>query len=202
MVVLAVIKGGNSPYHSTRLFEALKLLNSKCEELAVKPKQSPIPELSQFAGPAAAAKKTKPDFHSLPEAMKDVTTLKNQHKRRADQLFIEISFTESQELRREMATTMLDDYEKVQECWALLDNYRETGIVLNNKKATIEQEVDGMTTMERFNNFKNIRTYLTKDKKKAANMEPGRQLTKVLARIQENQLKLKLIEDSLKNGVV
>lgn len=201
VVVLAVIKGGNSPYHFTKLFDSLTALNQTLEEKTA-PKQAIIPNLSEFKGPAAAPVKNKPDFHSLPDAMKDVTTIKNQHKRRADQLYIEIAFTESSEDRRIMALTMLEDYDKVQECWGILDNYRDTGIVLESKRKTIDEEVKDLSVLQMMNSLKNIRTYLCKDKKKAVAMKPGRQLSKVLARIQENQLKLKLLEERMKNELV
>lgn len=202
VVILAVIRGGSSPYHSNKLFDALVKLNETAIDRVVKPKDMTIPDLQAFADPIREPVKKKPDFHSLPDAMKDVTSLKNQHKRRTDQLFIEISFTESEELRREMASTMLDDLDKVQECWGILDGFRETGLVLDNKKPSIEEEVKGMTMLQLSNSVRNIRTYLTKDKKRAMTMKPGRQLTKVLTRIQENQLKLSLIDQALKNGVV
>lgn len=198
-VLSVLFRTGSSTYHHRRLLGALTDLSileepSGCpvrliDKAALK---SVIPPLSDFDVPGKVRKVDQ--YMSFPEQIQQVVRTKNLYYKRAQQLFIEIGFTEDRDKRLEMALTLLDDHEQVNACWATIDEYKETGTILIEKAKTIQDEIDVIGDVQLGQSLNNIRANISKDKKKLKSLPDGHKRAKVLLRYQANLLKLDLIQ--------
>lgn len=196
-VLKLVFNTGSSSYHHRRLLDALRILVNESEPIVQAPstdskaKPKPVvPSLSDFDVPSKVA--MKDDFFNLPDQMQAVVRKKNMHYKRAQQLFIEIPYIDDQDKRLEMALTILDDYDDVQACWSAIDEYRETGKVLEEKTVSIEEEVNAVPDALIGKSISNLCSNISKDKKKLLDLPEGHKKAKVLLRYQTNQIKLDL----------
>lgn len=194
-VLKLLFKSGSSSYHHRRLLQALRELStseiSKEPTLDPLPKKTTIPQLSEFDRPTKHFDAI--DYHSLPEAIQEVVRKKNMHFKRAQQLFIEIAFTTDKEKRLEMALVMLEDHEQVNACWSVIDEYKETGKILVERTKSIEEEVSLVPDVSIGQSISNLRSNITKDRKKLHNLPEGHKKAKVLLRYQTNKIKLDLL---------
>lgn len=197
-VLIALFRSGKSSYHCNRLFVELAKLKEKDPVLVpqtLQVEKPVIPTLESFDQPSKAI--LKDDFHSLPDRIKDVYRKKNMHYSRHLQLFIEIGLTDDRDKRLEMALTMLSDKDEVNACWAVIDEYKETGRILVEETETIEEEVNELSLDQLIALIKNIPPNLSKDKAKLKTMPEGHKKAKVVLRYERNKIKLDLVKARL-----
>lgn len=192
-----LFRTGSSDYHHNRLLSALEELSHLEEHPPVfqkgiqKVPKKVIPRLEDFDVPTRKVKED--DYKDFPAQIQEVVRTKNMHYKRAQQLFIEIGFTEDQERRLEMALVLLNDHQQVQECWAVIDEYREKGQILVERKVTLEEEVNSIAEVDLYRALNNLRANISKDKKKLDTLPDGHKKAKVLLRYQSNLLKQDLL---------
>lgn len=194
-VLKLLFKSGSSSYHHRRLLQALREL-STCEictkpTLDSLPNKTTIPQLSEFDRPTKHFDTI--DYHSLPEAIQEVVRKKNMHYKRAQQLFVEIGFTTDKDKRLEMAMVLLEDHEQVNACWSVIDEYKETGKILAERSKSLEEEVALVPEVSIGQSIANLRSNISKDRKKLGNLPEGHKKAKVLLRYQTNKIKLDLL---------
>lgn len=194
-VLKLLFRSGSSSYHHRRLLQALRDLSTS--EISTEPtldplpKKTAIPQLSEFDRPAKHFDAI--DYHSLPEAIQEVVRKKNMHYKRAQQLFIEIGFTTDKENRLEMALVMLEDHEQVNVCWSVIDEYKETGKILSERSKSLEEEIALVPEVSIGQSIANLRSNISKDRKKLESLPEGHKKAKVLLRYQTNKIKLDLL---------
>lgn len=198
-VLVSFFRSGSTSLHFNKLLDELRKLSENdlpiVPKETVKPAQPVIAPLESFDIPAKAA--LNDAYNSFPERIKEIVRKKNMHYRRSQQLFIEIGFTEDQSKRLEMALTMLSDHDQVNACWAVIDEYKESGKILVEKTKSIEEEINQLSLEKLVSSLKNIPPNISKDKKKLEVLPDGHKKAKVLARYQINQIKLDLIKKRL-----
>jgi hypothetical protein len=199
-VLISFFRSGSSPLHFNRLLEELKKIDqedrsSNVKIVAAAPEKSVIAPLESFDIPAKAA--LNDDYFLFPEKIKEVVRRKNMHYRRSQQLFIEIGFTDDPDKRLEMAETLLNDHEQVNACWAVIDEYKESGKILVEQAKSIKEEINELQLDKLLSHLKNIPPNLSKDRKKLEALSDGAQKAKVLSRYQLNQIKLDLVKKRL-----
>ena len=194
-VLKLLFRSGSSSYHHRRLLQALRDLSTS--EISTEPildpltKKTTIPQLSEFDRPTKHFDAI--DYHSLPEAIQEVVRKKNMHYKRAQQLFVEIGFTTDKEKRLEMALVMLEDHEQVNVCWSVIDEYKETGKILSERSKSLEEEIAMVPEVSIGQSIANLRSNISKDRKKLENLPEGHKKAKVLLRYQTNKIKLDLL---------
>jgi hypothetical protein len=184
-----------SSYHFNILENALKELSSKTSEVTA----VIIPPLSDFVKPDAKPGISDKEYQSLPENVKQIRAEARSCYQRAQFLFARIALNDSPEQRLNMALQLLDDYDDNRRLMAEVQHFLDKGIVVP-KPALIEKlkPVDQLSVKELTAERQNLRTYITKDKKKinAVPIHTPR-FEALRLRILHRQERLKLIDRRL-----
>ncbi|WP_377609534.1 hypothetical protein [Olivibacter jilunii] len=123
---------------------------------------------------------------------------KNQHYRRALQLFIEIPYLETAEERAQHAITLLRDHRAVQDYWRLIDEFKETGKEITSAEQTLEEEVNDLTLIELAKESKNLPPNISKTKAKLKDLPDGKKRSKALVKLQLFEKRLELVKIRIK----
>ncbi len=186
---------GKGAYHLTRLIETLTKLNLELSNIPV-----------QFVAPVEAlpAKDlSRPRIYSLtdvewdaaPDEIKDLYTENTRLKSHAELLFHQIRITGTAQDRLAMALQLLDDRDKRSENFKAIKEFQETGKVKEKIVQDAGKTIDQLTMAEIAAVLKNFPTYISKDKARMDAMADGPKKDKVISRLLEREIFLKLAKE-------
>jgi hypothetical protein len=195
--ILALIKSGSGSYHLGKLIEGLRLVNQQCNLV---PKPIVIGNYSAPA-PNVAPGKTNLDFTSAPDQILRIRDEKTQNYAQARALFANIRVMDSKQHRLKAGLELLDLMDKVNEAWSVIDAWKDTGKIAEQKQAETEKDVAALTIRELIAESRNLPTYITKDRKLLETDLPDAKRVEVAFRLQFRIARLKLINNRL-DGIV
>jgi hypothetical protein len=159
--LLALIRTGSGSFHQAKLREGLEKVNQKTG-LQPRPIQIPV----YIPVPVASPGKQNVDLKDAPEKIREIRDQKNKEYAQARHLFVSIRLMDSQQQRLQAGLELLDLMDRVNEAWSVIDEWNETGKVMELKRAESEKEVAGMTLPELLKERQNLPTYISKAKRK------------------------------------
>lgn len=203
-LVLTIIRSGSSNYHFNKLLASLEELNKRTD---LKPKQivigdlPPVVDVAQSGDGAVSVKSNghkKPDYDAkwkgAPEAILEVRNTKNKYYAEARKMFETARHLDSAEHRLEMALQILDKMEFVNESWAVIDEYHETGKVRNLMVKQAEEDLAELDLKALYRKQSNIKSYRSKAKAALAKATTPTKKAKQKTRIENFDIQLAEIE--------
>ena len=201
--LLRLVKSGSGSYHFEKLKAGLELINKNSNLV---PKQIVIGDLVREAPnsrPSAAgdSKKVNPDLEDAPDEITKIRNEKNLRYAQARRLFETIRVMDSREHRLQAGLELLDHMDFVNDCWAVIDEWRESGKIQEMKKEETETSVSALTLPELMKEARNLPTYITKDRQKLAAAKQESNKMRIALRLEWRIKRLELIKKRLENVV-
>lgn len=204
--LLTLLRAGRSSFTEAKLERALLALKDKDKPVAVKRAVPPAARATAVAAPAEPPAKV----HSMPKEVAELERRWKQAYKEANDL--RYSFKgHSQGKRhvwRDIAFEILEKMDFVQQCWRILDEYRDTGR-MPAAAAGVQEQVAAMGLMDLLRRSDNIKTYLVKARKRLGRATKPAALAKVKKRIDDYELeaaliaaRLEKIDKEVRDGVV
>lgn len=213
----AIFRGGSgkSAYHFNRLQDELKKISQQHQ-----PEQKPVftppvnhPALKTSAIPAPAIASpaqigipqniySVPDkqWNSYPDRIKAIYAENKQLHTHSQLLFNQSRMTESAEERGPLDLQILAERRKINENWAIIKKFHESGLVTEEIKKKAQKSVSEMSVTEMAKQLKNIPTYITKSRAKLENITDAVKREKEEQKVQAWEEQLVLIKSRLEGS--
>lgn len=209
-----LFKGGESPYHATRLAAELELLNEQVivTDQAAAPlvaarvpdrrPAEPPPLLPALADIPLTLKRHSLDdeqWANAPDAIKDLFVQNSKLKSRSDLAFHKLSIVSSNADRLTLALARLNDNDAINENWRLIKEYQASGKVTKQLQEESLVSVEKLSLKELVKVLMNYPTYITKAKAGLKKMEAGQKRSAAELKLQAKELYLKAAWERVDN---
>jgi hypothetical protein len=196
-VTLALINSGSTAYHFNKLFQALTELNKK---VGLEPKQIVIGDFhpEPVSSPSG---KSNPDFAGAPEKILQIREEKNRRFAQARKLHESIRLMDSREHRLKAAVELLNHMDFVNECWSIIDEWRDHGHVRHQEEIKQAADVSDLTEAQLIREKTNLASNITKDRAKLQACKDPRKQVKLSQRLQARTIRLEQIRRRLSEFV-
>jgi hypothetical protein len=191
-VLLTLLKSGSGSYHFSKLKEGLEKVNKKANLV---PKQVVVG--NYLPAEKSDLSKKNPDFTDAPAEIEKIRQEKSKRYAQARDLFANIRFMDSRENRLRAGLELLDHMDFVNDSWLVIDEWKETGKVLELKKVETEKEVADLSVAEMLKEVKNLPTYISKYKQKLKNAKAPALKSKFAKKLEAMQHRFNLIKQRL-----
>jgi hypothetical protein len=191
-VILALIRSGTGSYHYAKLRAGLEAVN-KNSNLQPKPivVSQLLPEISSGEG------KKNPDFTGAPDEIEKIRTEKTVRYAQARDLFANIRYMDSRENRLQAGLELLNHMDFVNDSWLVIDEWKETGKVLELNKKETEKTVSELTMAELLKESKNLPTYISKTSRKLKDAKSPALKVKFAKQLEERKHRFDLVKKRL-----
>lgn len=194
-VVLSLINSGNSSYHQQQLIAALQKVNLKVD---LQPKKIVIPDLI-----TENQERSKPstNYTSAPEQILNIREEKSLNFAKARKLFESIRVMDSQEHRLEAGLEILDLMEKVNEAWAIIDQWNDSGKIAEMKQKEEEKAIEEMNIHELIREKAKLMPNISKDKKRILSANNDKDKLKYTQKYEARKQRLAMVLERIKHAV-
>jgi len=174
-----IINSGSSAYHFGKLLAGLQEVNKKSNLIP-----API-VIGDYVAPAPDPARHQVDFATAPEKINQIRDEKAARYAQARKLHESIRFLDSADLRLQAALELLDHMDFVNDSWAIIDEWKETGKIHEIAKKQAEATVDELSLEDLIKESKNLPSYITKARKKLPGITKPAAQVKAAARLEQ-----------------
>jgi hypothetical protein len=195
LLTLTIIKSGTGSYHLSKLIAGMEDLN-KLQNL--KPKHIKIPDV--FVAPPEPGSKDPLQKTNLDYAPKEIQAIrdnKNLLYAQARNLHASVRVLDDQQQRLEAGLKILDNMDKVNEAWIIMDEWAATGVVKEAQAKEIEKTVSDFTLIELIKAQNNLPPNISKYKSSYKNAKDPAKKAMYLAKMEAASAQLKAIKSKI-----
>jgi len=194
--LLAFFNTGSTSFHLTKLTSAISALN---QDSNIEPKPLKVPDIIP---PSDTPERVKISYDSAPDQILLILEKKRLNYAKARKLFEMIRVMENDEQRLEAGLEILALMDEVNEAWAIIDEWNETGRIREIKEKESMAEVQNMSIPQLFQEKARLAPNISKDRKKFNNAKTDRERLKYSKKLEANELRYKLVQERIATGAV
>lgn len=189
----ALFKSGSTSFHLSKLTAAITGLNSKTN---IEPKPIIIAEAEE---PEPLAEKMRITYDSAPDQIIQILEKKRFNYAKARRLFETIRVMDNIDNRLEAAIEILNLMDEVNEAWAIIDEWNDTGHIREQQQKQLEIDVQHMNLQQLLKEKANLGPNISKDRKKLKTAGSDKSRLKITQRIEAREARYKLVLERIGN---
>ncbi|SDG67812.1 hypothetical protein SAMN05421827_109130 [Pedobacter terrae] len=183
----ALFKSGSTSFHLSKLTAALAALNLKAN---LEPKPIIILEAPE---PEPSPEKMRISYDSAPDQIIQILEKKRFNYAKARRLFEAVRVMDSQQHRLDAAIEILDLMDEVNEAWAIIDEWNDTGHLREQEQKQVVVDVQHMSLQQLLKEKANLGPNISKDRKKLKVADSDKSRLKITQRIEAREARYKLV---------